>query len=297
MRKMFSEIINYDINGYFDKFALLVNLSEQAIPYYTNKGTYPTNFFVLLDEVKRDIEKIYELISYRVNDFDSYKYTYIVDLFEDSVHSVELMDNYAKWLRSSFDLSKNTKQIQLRQNQTIESALSENNYSNTDDDFAEITINNRLNELDYSSKGGMTIKLSKIDKNSNSVININSVVDIITPDNFLGKEIYRKISFVEDDLVTLDSKSTFEQDVSILIALKRNENPEYAEDGMDKALLSNKNNLNYMLPIIIRQLKRTISSDDTIEYFTVKGVLLEKDALFISLEFKAKDGNIFNTRI
>lgn len=279
-----------------------MNYRNRVISFYTNKGVYPKDFFNLLQMQSVDSKIIYEKISYRKKELNNTAYYKILDYFEDTVHTTDIMNNYSKWLRSSFSISNqyiqgNNKSVQLRQNQTVESLLNENSYSDVDESFVEVALDNRVKETDYDLQGGIVLRLSRTNQNTNQRIIINSVVDVITPDNILGKDIDKKITFYDNDLLTLSCSETFKQDSSILLSLKRGENPEFKEEGNDKSLLSNKGVLNLTLPILIRQLYKTISTDDTIDSFQIKNINIDKDALFIEVNFKAKEGTITSIRL
>lgn len=284
-----SNILNFDLQDFFQRYIDFINSSDsELINYYMSEGDYPKESFDTLDSLLSDCTTVYEKLKYSRNRLQDYYSFLVIDQFEDCYHTLNIINNYSKWLGTSFvnGRFKNTVEVDfvLKQNQTLES-LSENlGFDDREKGFLELSIRNHIKEIDYTTKGGLVFKYSYQNEGS---ISLNTVVDILTGENILGKDIDKKLTFKDNDLLSLSPKETFNQTCSILCGLLKNSNPEFPTQGFDKSSLSNKNVLNTTLPIFIRQLYSTVGKDDTISSFKISSIDISGDALKIEIEFKS----------
>ena len=102
--------------------------------------------------------------------------------------------------------------------------------------------------------------------------------------NILGKDIYQKLTFENNDLKVLGYIDTYKQAVVILSGLKTNDDPFNADAGIlvKDVVGSNVNLVN--LPLIFRRMSESFGSDDTIDSFSIKDVKRESDALYAVFE-------------
>ena len=113
-----------------------------------------------------------------------------------------------------------------------------------------------------------------------------TVFDILIGKNLLGKDL--PIEFIIDeetkDLKILTPEQTFLQSVQILFNLQQGDIPEYLDLGIDKDVYSectNKNDLGFTFPILLRQLSTSLESDDTILDFEIDNIELNEVTMFI----------------
>ena len=129
-------------------------------------------------------------------------------------------------------------------------------------------------------------------KQNGDSIFIESVVDNIVGEKILGKDILYKTTFENDDLLVLSYKDTFFQSVNILMKLKKGDNPEFYDLGLQKnvAVGSNINSISY--PVLLRQISEAFQTDDTIKSQEITGFRKEQDAIFIDMEIESKMSTI-----
>ena len=284
-----SNIIKFDVQSFFEQFIVFATQHRQLISdYYTNGIVYPKSSFDALATLKSYSKIISEKISSNRDYLTNFSDFEVVDKIEEVNHTLEIIDNYSRWLRSSLFKGrfKDSAEINviLRQNQTLESFSEEVGYLDKDKGTIDIAVRNSIKETDTTLDGGVVFRFSYQDKNG---LALSSIVDNLSGDNLLGKDISQKLTFTLDDLQTLSPYDTFLQTCSILISLLKKDNPEFPNIGFDKSTISNKNIMNNMLPSFIRQLYNTASQDDSIANFTVSNIFMAEDVLNIEVTFKS----------
>lgn len=289
-----AKLINFDLQGFFQDFVSLVSSYQQDIVYYyTNGGDYPKTGMDLLESLVKKVPVVYQKVSQGRNMLTNYSDFKIIDYFEDCVTSLQMMDNYDRWLRSSLVKGKFKEgmevEIILRQNQTFENLSTEVGYDDHEEGALDILMRNKIKERDYDLRGGTTLTFSSSVENEGMVL--QSVVDNNTGQNLLGKDLCKKITFTGEDILCLRPQDTFYQACGILIGLLKNDNPEIPSQGLDKSLISNKNVVLNMMPTFIRQLYATIGSDDTISTFNIVSIDNEGDRVSIEVQLISQLGN------
>lgn len=78
-----------------------------------------------------------------------------------------------------------------------------------------------------------------------------------------GRDLNRRLTFVDDDLEALTPDATQLQSFDVLLNLRKEDIPEYANMGLDGIIGLNQATATYRLPAIIRQLSDTFATDDT----------------------------------
>lgn len=289
MIKHVSDIIDFNLQSYFEDYLVFMTQHKQLISkYYTQGDSYPKTSFDLFDNLKNRSKLILEKVSIKRDYLVNFSDFEVIDQIENIIHCLELVENYSRWLRSSLFKGKFKQnaeiEVVLRQGQTLESFANEVGYTDRDAGAIDIALRNKIKETDITLEGGVKFRFSYA--NNNNLI-LNSIIDNLNGNNLLGKDVKRKLTITNDDLEVLEPYDTFYQTCEILVSLLKNDNPEFPNDGFDKSMLVNKNIINSMLPSYLRQLYNIIDRDDSIADFSVSNVILEKDALKIEVTFKS----------
>lgn len=261
---------------------------NDIVLYYTQNIGYPREAFTKFEEIKKkflnfttsikDVRS--ELKSYR--DFERYT------ALEDCVLVFDTIDNYSRWFKSSIfkgvvrDVTETI--FTLKQNQSLSSLSREIGYENGDEGEVDISLRNKIKEMDYDTSGGLRFRYNYI---NNEQIIVNSVIDNLVGEKVLGRDLDRNFVFENNDIKVLSPENTFFQSCEIILSLRRGDNPQYPLLGFDKSVLRNKNSIILSTPIIIRQLYSLIAGDDTIRGVKLLNISQEKDVLQLSLELKS----------
>lgn len=282
-------IINYNLQSFFEDYLTLMTKHRQLISsYYTNGTIYPKSSFDFLGDLRNRSYIILEKIASNRDSLSNFSDFEVVDAIESIVNSFDILDNYSRWLRSSLFNGKFRQNAEvdiiLKQNQTLEDFSQEIGYINRDIGAIDIALRNNIKETDLTLEGGVIFKFSYL--NGEKLI-LNSVVDNLSGSNLLGKDLASKLTFSSDDLMVLSPEETFYQSCGNLLSLLRKDNPEFPFDGFDKLTLSNRNVVNNMIPSFIRQLYEVVYRDDSIANFSVSDIEVKGDSLRVEVSFRS----------
>lgn len=289
MKKSFSDKLGFDVKQFFQNcFTLLQDYQPKLVTYYTKEGTFPKEAFQLLDKLEAQVPVIYNKLRVNRENFDNYSDFLVFDQIEDFVSIFKTIENYSKWYKSSTIKGrfKQTTEVNfiLRQNQTLESFSSEVGWNNREKGALDLALRNQIKETDYDLSGGMVFRFAY---QNDKKIELQTVVDEMTGENLLGKDIQSTLEFKNDDLVYLTPADTFLQTCEILTNLMKNSNPEFPDEGFDKSAISNKNIMRVRMSTFIRQMFATVKRDDTIASFSISDVSIDGDALSIEVQYKS----------
>ena len=292
----FEKITRYNIRAYFNNFAnFLEGNHPKIISYYKGESnSIHTESFNILKKLTRDAKKILELITVNSGSFNNYKWWLFIEQVEDSLSVLETTAAAPKWLRSvenniNFTTDPEV-EITLQQSQTLEQlARKKLGFDNWDNDWDGIAKRNDLREEDYTPGGGVFLQVSF--KNTFAPI-VQTVVDTLNGDSIYGKDISKKLAFQDNDLLALNPTDTFHQAVGILILLKKEDNPEFPNQGYNQKLVVG-NTVNFLnFPTLLRQLIETFKTDDTISSMRVLDFKRKEDAVFVQYEVEGRLGDI-----
>lgn len=289
MMKSLSDILGIDIRQFLqDSVDFVNNYNQVLIDYLSNGEQYPRDAYITLDNLIARYDQIIKKIGTNRRQIEGLWNFQVIDRIEDMRSLMRIFENYSRWMRSSIVKGRfvNTAEILyvMKQNQTIESFARGAGYESGEAGFLDLTMRNKISEREYDLNGGLTFKFSYQNDNS---ITLSSVVDNMTGDNLLGKDIAKKFQFIDNDLLTLSPEDTFLQTCGIFVSLTKNTNPEFPLEGFNKETLTNKNVLNNMLPTFIRQMYSIVAKDDTVAAFSITNTSVEGDSLRIDMRFQS----------
>ena len=249
-----------------------------------------------LDRLRLEIDLMFDVIRSNSYGLRSGEFWDLLEYFEDIRTKLDTIYNMPKYLHSSRFRGQMNSNVQLehatKQNQTLEQMVSELGSSNPQQDWIDLALRNDLREEDYTTDGG---KLLKVTLQQARSIKVTSVFDVMIGDNVYGKDLDKKITFdsVENDLKILNYKDTLLQAVRILAGLRQNDNPEFPQNGIQKALIIGTNQNSAAYPVLLRQLYDTFGNDDTLFSFTLTNFDRESgDAVLIEFNVEAITGEI-----
>lgn len=285
----FANKIGYDIKTFFEEGLELMRVHHSNIvDYFVKEGDFPKEAFSLLDKLENKSQIIYSKLRNNRNKLNNFLDFVIFDQIEDFISVFRSIQNYSRWYKSSIIKGrfKTTAEVNfvLRQNQTLENLSQEIGWQNQDEGALDLALRNKIKETDYDLQGGLVFKFAYQNEKS---LKLQTVVDEMTGENLLGKDIQAKLEFKNDDLVYLTPQDTFHQTCEILTNLMKNSNPEFPNDGFDKSAISNKNLMKVRLSSFIRQIYAVVKKDDTIASFSVSDIVESGDSLRIEMQYRS----------
>lgn len=207
------------------------------------------------------------------------------------------INNLNRWLRSSILNFTYYNQLQvdylLQQGDTLE-RISRNLLQRQDflDNWYDLALSNSLTEDKYTSEGGVPIKVP-IERRVYSY-SLNSVVDVISGKSCYGKDLPTRLTLYEEDLVVLDYFDTIKQSTEILVTLRKGDNLENRNLGLQEEVYVGSNRIYFNTPILIRQLSESFLTDDTLLDFQINEIRVDQDNFFIDFQVRTILGELLN---
>lgn len=294
----FEAATKYDISQFLADYISFIETDYSTIAnYYSGfSDINPKGELKRLDNLIKEQKKIIEIIGLNANTLANYEFWVVTEYIEDIGNALETAYNSNIWLRSSQTKDGFKRNIVMitttAQNQGLEELERDNLKSNDPDSWVDTALQNQLREEDYTLAGGYLIKV--IYKN-NSAIALNSVIDNVdAPEKTYGKDIDRRviIDTTESDLTCLSHADTLAQSAKILTDLKKGDDPDFIDRGLDVKNTVGGNIAAISYPIIFRQLAGNFATDDSFKSFAIKDIKRDIDALFVEFEVETRSREI-----
>lgn len=283
----FNDELKYDVRDTMERFSAFIRSDyPKILDYYAGRTpsidkTADKNLNNISSEIKSvlaDMSALRDRISVSSDVWE------IVDMMEDMNMTCDYILSLDRWSRGTSS-SSSYKRIPLGQETTIERAIVDNGIQG--DVWAEIAISNGIEEIDYNTDGGTILQVSEADDSEGIMIR-DVVEDMSSPKSSrYGKDIKRKMSFLDNDIDCVSGIECRNQMIDIHSQMAVGSAPEDLSFGHEM-LPSSKSSL--PIEVIARQVKNTILHDDSIRSVNVEDIKYDKDSIKISLEITDKFG-------
>lgn len=283
----YKQITGRDISLYFSNTVDFFNGDYLTIVnYFSGKtSTISSIPFKNFDTIEKQNQDVFETWHKHSKQFNNVKWWLLIEQIEEIDNRLKTLRNINKWARSSITKVAYNPTFQLdytlKQNETLESvAANVVGSDNPNDDWADIAISNRLNEEDYSASGGNDLKLSF--NRINGSFAINAVVDVMVGKSVYGMDLNKSFGFdsTTNDLKVLSYDDTILQAAGILYNLKKNDNPDNPNAGLQTNLVIGQNRALFNFPVIIRQKTQAFANDDTFKNLKINNLNIDQDNVF-----------------
>ena len=245
----FRQVTGYDIQAFLESYRTFVAEHYQNIINYYNGADRVAESFAFLDNLNHEVTMIEPLIDLHRNNFPTIDAWNIVDAYGDVFVALETVNNMDRWTRSSRTTQYNPEisvDRILRQGETFELVLRNDGSNEYDDAWTRVTIENYINEEDYTPSGGT---LFNIRLQGAVSFNLPNIVDNPTEENIYGKDIRKDFIFQDNDLITVTGIDAVRQTVDTILRTRKGGIPEFPNDGIeDDSIGTNVNAIQY--PII-----------------------------------------------
>lgn len=296
----FYKATSKDIRSFLVRYSLFYTQDyDSIVNFYQGKTKSITNkSFINFYSLRKELNEIFALFTQFENQFYNVKFLDLLEMVEQINDILLTLSNISKWARATTDTFGYNQNIKLQYVMTQFDSLEKIaknilDSSTPQDDWYQISIDNQLKELDYDSEGGSVLNLTQ---QSNSIQNfkINAVVDVIYGKSIYGRDINRFMHYdiEQQDIATLNEDDTINQSVLILATLRKNENPDFPDHGLQSSLAVGQSRSLMNFPVINRQMTETFSNDDTLKNFQMIKLYFEQDNLFIDFEVTTRLGEI-----
>lgn len=288
----YKELTGYDIEKFLNDYIFFANTHYNSIVNYYNGLDIDQNAFNFFEYLKKESDKITGLWEAYLNVFELTDFWELIDTFDNIKIKLDTVGNLGRWLRSvrtdRFSLNIQTNYVQ-KQGESIERVSKKLGSFDEENDWVNLSIQNDLNEEKYTSQGGVLLK-ANLSNNLN--FDIKNIVDNLTKENLYGKDIQKKIEFINGDIQTLSGEPSLLQTIETIFSTYKGSIIEFPEDGFENELLgSNTNIFNY--PSLFRNLLNMIQKDDRFQSLELIDLYKEEDSVYLKVQLKTKLGTIF----
>lgn len=291
----FTKLTKLDVQSFLDRFSFFVSsrFYTDIYDYYGGVLKEPNaESFEYLKSLEDSCNSILIQIKSFKKLLTTISDTNLLYQIEDAKIKLKTVRNLAFFLNTNVDNSNGVETTYvLAKNENLQD-VSDNVLNNGDflNDWVQIALKNRVNEISYNNDGGLLVNL--VSRKDLAVGSVQTVLGSQVGSSALGKDIQRRIEFEDNDVKILGNVETFLQSIEILLNLQRGDIPSNPRLGIttEGVVGSNLNTLNF--PITLRELANNFAQDDTIESFRVLDLERKNDYLLVNLEVTAITGDI-----
>lgn len=270
----------------------ITNNSQNIIDYYSGfVEVLDRDSFGIYEDLVKEADFVVNLFDLNYERFKTVDFWELMEFADDIRIKLSTIGNFSKFARSSVKRASFTGDVTVQfatnDNETIEELMSRVGSTDRDNDWIEVAVRNNLEQEDYSLDGGTVLN---INFKNNSRFFIEGIIDNPEGDKIKGLDIDKRIQFVDDDLKILSYDETLDQSLNILINLRKNDNPEFPQNGIDPSLVVGVSIKSLSLPSIVRQIYQTFSTDDIIDKLQITKADFESDNVNINMNISIKSG-------
>ena len=224
------------------------------------------------------------------NKFDKCGYWELMEYIGNLEDTIEKINKLPKFRRTSLTNRGYQAVVQVSADvggfRTMEDVANVVQNLNRDNyNWVDLMLSNDLNEVDW-----------EIDKLTPLNVLINNTVDVVVTtilDQPIGKRIYgkdinRKVTFVDNDLDIKIWQDNIEQKCDILLSLKRGDVPENMLFGQNAELTIGVTSKSFSYPELVKNLQNTFLQNDLFQYVDITKFQYENGSMFMYCEIKTK---------
>lgn len=287
----YQHILGINLISYLADFISFINLdSNNIIDYYSGKIILNENSFNRMNKLINNYQDLINLISINKSQFKNLEDWEILEELENIYGKLISISNISKFLRSfilkgEFNLGV-TKNYSLKYQEALEDLSFKIGDIDPQNNWSNLSLKNDLIEEDYTPEGGSLLKVN-FTRNT-QISEITNVIDNIDSEEKInGIDINQQITFENNDLQVLSYDNTLNQSINIMLNLKKEDNPEFPDDGYEKNMIGG--NLNsFQFPIYFRQLSALFKKDDSINSLVLKDIKRTDDSFNMEFEIESK---------
>lgn len=296
--EIFKDITGYDIKSYFEDFVLLCNTYyPNIVGYYMGQNIDVRDSFGRLDALLKQSEAIEPLFYLKASGFNTLDSWELLDVFTDCQTKLWTINNSSRWLRSAI-LGRYGNNVVLERvlktRETFEDVASELGLDDPQDSWFNIAKNNYVEEEDYTANdgGGMF----KINIRQSGNFDIPNIVDNLSTEKILGKDISVDFGFVNNDLLTVEFNDAIRQAFNTILSSLKGSIPEFPEYGFPNDMIgSSMNAIQY--PTIFKHLLNMFQRDARWIEVNLIDLYAKDDNIFVKLSARTVTNNYLETNI
>lgn len=288
----FQEVTKYPLIDFLTQYRdFMLNSYPEIDRYFSGEvSSIDNSHLIALKNLTTECNNCMSQFKNFANKFDKCGYWELMEYIGNLEDTIEKINKLPKFRRTSATKRGYQPVIQVSTSvggfRTMEDVA--NNVKNLNKDnfnWVELMLNNDLNESDW-----------EIDELTPLNVFINNTIDVVVTtildqpigERIYGKDINRKITFVDNDLDIKVWKDNIEQKCDILMSLKRGDVPENMLFGQNSELTIGVTAKNFSYPELVKNLQNTFLQNDLFQYVEVTKFKFENGSMYMYCDIKTK---------
>lgn len=293
MYEEFENITGFDLESFYSRFVTFINEQSQLIiDYYSGlEDNMDRDAYKEFLYLNNNIDYVLNLFYLNKERFNTIDFWQLMEFADDIKIKLNTIGNFNRFSRSAVLKESFTNEtvvdVAMRKGETIEELVARFGSTDREADWVDVAITNSLIQEDYTPDGGVVLSITF---KNNFRFFLDSIVDTPIGDKIKGLDLNKYITFVGDDLNTLNYNQTLKQSMEILANLRKNSNPEFPFYGINPAIISGMSFKQAAIPPIIRQIYQVFSSDDIVKRIEISKTEFESDSIIMDINIVIKSG-------
>ena len=288
----FQKVTKYPLIDFLTRYRDFMLNSYPAINRYFSGETENIDNYHLnsLKKLTSDCKDVLVQFKNFANKFSTCGYWELMDYIDDLNNTIEKINKLPKFRRTSLSKRGYQPYIQsassvggFRTMEEVANSVKEVNKDNTD--WVELMLSNDLNESDWEID-----ELTPINVLVNNSIDIvvTTILDMPIGERIYGKDIARKITFEDNDLLIVKYQDNVKQKCNILMELNRGDVPENILFGKNYQLINGVSSKQFAYPELVTDIQNNFLQNDLFEYANAIDFSYENGSMNVTVEIKTK---------
>lgn len=281
----FQNITKFDLLQYFTKYRdFLQNDYSDIYSYYSgNIEQIEANKLETLEDLLTQSDDLIRTFQTFSGKLGNVGYWELQQYCQDLKDTLERINKLPKYCRTSKTKRGYKPYIQVKEDIGGMKTIQDLSEQLGDVSEQELILNNDLEEGDYEID-----KLSQIsafvDNSTNLVV--NTILEQPIGKSIYGRDINRKITFSNNDLVLVEYENNVEQKAEILLELNKGDVPEIPTFG--KNIISGKSYASYNYAELVSDLRDNFLQDDLFLSIDVVDIYTDNGDIYVTCDIKTK---------
>ena len=280
----FEKITKFELLDFFQKYRdFLQDDYPEVYAYYSGDSesvdTKKINKLFELLKLSINLSRTFQTFSGKLGNVGYWELQQYCQDLRDNLEKITKLPKYCRTAKTSRGYKS---YIQISEEiggfKTIQDVSNKVNISEQ-----EIILNNDLEESEYEIDELSNITLLI---NNKSDIVVNTILEQPVGEKIYGKDINRKITFVDNDLDIVEYIENIEQKCNILLELNKGDIPEFPQLG--KNIITGVSHGNYNYAELLSDLKNNFYQDDIFKDINIVDIKFDNGDVQVTCEISTK---------
>ncbi len=286
----FQKVTKYPLIDFLTRYRnFMLNSYPVLDAYFSGKTDKIDNEHLTnLKTITEDCKDVTVQFKNFANKFSSCGYWELMDYLDDLNNTIEKINKLPKFRKTSLTKRGYQPFIQvastvggMRTIDDVANQVREINKDNTS--WIDLMLSNDLNETDWEIDNLTPINV--LINNRTDVV-VTTILDMPIGKRIYGKDINRKITFIDNDLLTVEYQANVEQKCDILLELNRGDVPENMLFG--KNTLPGVTMKQFMYAELVSDIQNNFLQNDLFENVNILNFTFENGSMTAVVEIKTK---------